>query len=144
MILRPPTGTWSRVAIVVDNPQENPLDDASLTLYVNGEDAGGITFNGVPHVPVLPGLTLDWSAGNPATLFTSPDGTSGETYVSSVQFHATAMTSEMIAGLGNPDSVLMPANDTAASSQTRPVRHQVERPRQPLVDGQHLRAPRNG
>ncbi len=108
-----PTGTWSRVAIVVDNPQDNPLEDASLTLYVNGEDAGGLTFTGTPHVPVLPGLTLDWSAGNPATLFTSPAGTSGETYVAGVQFHATAMTPEMIAGFGDPDSGLMPANDTS-------------------------------
>lgn len=109
-----PQPAWSRVALVVDQPDEDTLGEAALRLYVNGESAGSITFHGTPHVPVLP---VDYLADIPATLLSSPEGTSGESYVSSIQFHAVAMTSEMIAGLGSPDSGPTPANDTSVGVQ---------------------------
>jgi len=52
-----------------------------------------------------------------STVLSSPQGSSGETYVSSIQFHAVAMTPEMIAGLGSPGDSPTPANDTAVDVQ---------------------------
>jgi hypothetical protein len=105
---------WNRVALVMNQPDDNASGEATLSLYVNGEYADSITFHGTPHVPVLP---IDYLADIPATLLSSPEGTSGEVYASSVQFHATAMTPEMIAGLGSPDNGPIPANDTSVGVQ---------------------------
>jgi hypothetical protein len=38
-------------------------------------------------------------------------------YVSSIQFHAVAMTPQMIAGIGSPDIGPAPANDTSVGPQ---------------------------
>jgi hypothetical protein len=115
LVEEPLAGTdFTRVALVMDQPDDNASGEATLTLYVNGEYANSISFTGVPHVPVLP---ISFLSGIPATLLSSPEGTSGEVYASSIQFHATAMTSEMIAGLGSPDNSPPSANDTSVGPQ---------------------------
>ncbi len=106
--------SFTRVALVMDQPDDNAAGDATMTLYVNGTYASSYTFYGTPHVPVLP---MSYLADVPATLLSSPEGTSGETYAASIQFHAVAMTAEMIAGLGGPDTTPMPANDTSVGVQ---------------------------
>jgi hypothetical protein len=105
---------WNRVALVMDQPDDNASGEATLTLYVNGEFANSFVIHGTPHVPVLP---IDYLSDVSATLLSSQEGTSGEVYASSVQFHATAMTAEMIAGLGSPDNGPIPANDTSVGVQ---------------------------
>jgi hypothetical protein len=105
---------WNRVALVMDQPDDNASGEATLTLYVNGEFANSLVIHGTPHVPTLP---VDYLSDVPATLLSSQEGTSGEVYASSVQFHATAMTAEMIAGLGSPDNGPLPANDTSVGVQ---------------------------
>ena len=107
-------GRWNRVALVMDQPDDNASGEATLTLYVNGEFANSLVIHGTPHVPVLP---IDYLADTPPTLLSSPEGTSGELYASSIQFHAIAMTAEMIAGLGSPDNGPIPANDTSVGVQ---------------------------
>ena len=107
-----PMDEWIRVALVVDTPDNSILDAAFdsnsvVSLYVNGELAGSTT------VPTAPGLALDWSS-NPPTLFGSPTGISGETYVSGIQFHPNiAMTPEMIAFIGSAENGPIPADDIA-------------------------------
>ena len=107
-------GRWDRVALVMDQPDDNASGEATLTLYVNGEFANSLVIHGTPHVPTIP---IDWLSDVPATLLSSQEGTSGEVYASSIQFHATAMTAEMIAGLGSPDNGPLPANDTSVGVQ---------------------------
>ncbi len=114
--ITPPSWTWNRVALVMDQPDDNAAGDATMTMYVNGSYVATLIPppSGTPHVPVLP---IDYLADVPATVLSSPEGTSGEIYASSIQFHATAMTAEMIAGLGSPDSTPMAANDTSVGVQ---------------------------
>ena len=107
-------GRWDRVALVIDQPDDNASGEATLTLYVNGEFANSLVIHGTPHVPTIP---IDYLSDVPATLLSSQEGTSGEVYASSIQFHATAMTAEMIAGLGSPDNGPLPANDTSVGVQ---------------------------
>jgi hypothetical protein len=45
----------------------------------------------------------------------SPDGTESDIFAACIQFHATAMTPEMIAGLGSPDNGPLPGNNTSVS-----------------------------
>jgi hypothetical protein len=105
---------WNRVALVMDQPDDNASGEATLSLYVNGQFGNSLVIHGTPHVPTLP---VDYLSDVPATLLSSQEGTSGEVYASSVQFHATAMTAEMIAGLGSPDNGPIPANDTSVGVQ---------------------------
>jgi hypothetical protein len=56
----------------------------------------------------------DWSVSSPTVLSPSA-GTgalNGEFYVSSIQFHAVAMTPQMIAGIGSPDTGPAPVGET--------------------------------
>ena len=70
----------------------------TLSLYVNGKPAGrtSITKTGAD--------TLVLGSNSVATVFSSREGTACEMYVACLQFHAVAMTPQMIAGIGSPDN----------------------------------------
>jgi len=95
---------WNRVALVLDG------SDPSLTLYVNGQPVAAY------QVTDATGLAIDWSY-SPPTLFSSPSGVTGEFYAAGIQFHAAALTSDIIAGIGSPDDGPLPGNDTAIVAQ---------------------------
>jgi hypothetical protein len=98
---------WSRVALVVGNAGST-LDtgEVTLSLYVNGAPGASASFNAPPGA-------LAFHSNSLATVFSSPDGTACESYVSSIQFHSAAMTPEIIAGIGGPDDGPIPASDAS-------------------------------
>jgi hypothetical protein len=67
----------------------------------------------------LAGTSINWSAGPPTLLSVQSNAVSpnAEFYVSSIQFHAVAMTPQMIAGIGSPGIGPAPANDTSVGPQ---------------------------
>ncbi len=106
---------WNRVALVVDNPPGGGT--TTMSVFVN-------TTNIVIIHPciccVIPytASTINWGISSP-TLFsaqTNASAPNGEFYVSSIQFHDIALTSEMIAGIGSPDNGPPPANQTSAGA----------------------------
>ena len=100
-------GTWMRVALVVETTAlDSNTDAVSMSLYVNGELAGSASSNVPTGVVVFRSDSL-------ATVFSSPEGTGSDLFVSDLQFHAVALEPEMIAGMGSPDNTPIPANDTS-------------------------------
>ncbi|HWX18987.1 MAG TPA: immunoglobulin domain-containing protein [Candidatus Binatia bacterium] len=107
--------TWNRIALVVDNPQ----------------DGGTVTLRAIINVTnviiihpciccIIPftASTINWAV-SPPTLFTvqtNAAAPNGEFYVSSIQFHATALPDDMIAGIGSPDDGPAPGNLTSAGA----------------------------
>ena len=88
-----PLGQWARIAFTVETDETF----MTLSLYLDGKFAGSTSFNATPGALVFRPSTSTW-------LFSSPDGTDGELYASSIQFHTVAFTPEMIAELGSPDN----------------------------------------
>jgi hypothetical protein len=111
-----PVDAWNRLALVVDNPQDGA--PASLSAYLNGQIL-------IPYIPCpccllpLSGTAINWSKGPPTLLSVQSNAVSpnAEFYVSSIQFHAIAMTPQMIAGLGSPDNGPTSANNTSVGPQ---------------------------
>jgi hypothetical protein len=107
---------WNRLALGVDNPQDGA--PASLSAYLNGQIL-------IPYIPCpccllpLSGTAINWSKGPPTLLSVQSNAVSpnAEFYVSGIQFHAVAMTPQMIAGMGSPDIGPAPANDTSVGPQ---------------------------
>ena len=100
---------WNRVALVVDVPQNGI--GGSLSAFINGQ----IAIN--PCVCcVIPFTNINWNIGTPTLLSAPTDGVSsnGEFYVSSIQFHAAALSPQMIAGIGSPVTGPPPVNQTTA------------------------------
>ena len=62
-----------------------------------------------------------WSTSSPTVLSIQTNAVSlnGEFYVSSIQFHAAALTPQMIAGIGSPDIGPAPATDTSRQPRLR-------------------------
>ena len=60
-------------------------------------------------------IGINWSTRSPPvrSVQTNAVTLNGEFYVSSIQFHAAALTPQMIAGIGSPDNGPAPANDTS-------------------------------
>jgi hypothetical protein len=102
---------WNRVALVVDDPQDGVA--VNLDLYLNGVEIGGL------RVPTPVGLPINWSNSPPTLLSRQTNDVSlnGEFYVSSIQFHAVALTPAQLAGIGPPDNGQDPANDTSVGPQ---------------------------
>jgi hypothetical protein len=105
-------GKWNRIALVVGNGELRGLISGAtvtvyeLTVYVNGELGGSTQIIGTsPAITVAAGLAV----------FSSPDGTDGELYVSGLQFHPVAFTPEMMASIGSPENGQIPANDPSMS-----------------------------
>ena len=103
-------GAWNRGALVVEDDAQagvaGQTGGGRLIFYLNGKLAGSTPFAGA----------APFTSESLATLFSSPAGTTGESYVSGIQFHAVAMTPEIIAGLGDPGNTPLPGNDTSAGA----------------------------
>jgi hypothetical protein len=58
---------------------------------------------------------INWSTCSPTvrSVQTNAVSLNSEFYISSIQFHADALTPQMIAGIGSPDNGPVPANDTS-------------------------------
>jgi hypothetical protein len=108
---------WNRVGLVIGNPADagaagNPTAD----LYLNGQPAGStiLPAAGAP----IDGVTINWSNSAPTLLSRQTNDTGDvEYFVSSIQFHAVALTAGQLAGIGGPDTGPAPGNDTAVGPQ---------------------------
>jgi hypothetical protein len=97
--------TWHRIALVVTGPVAGI--GGSINGYLDGEP-----FNTEPVYPFnCPCCNLNINSGiyytNSPVILSGTNGATtgnGEIYVSSLQFHATALPSQIIAALGAPDS----------------------------------------
>ncbi len=100
---------WNRVALVIETTASDSGSNAVRSVCLSNLKQLGTAFG-----------TISPSGSNTvltATIGTSPNcGTNGEVYLSGIQFHATAFTPEMIAGLGLPANGPLTANDTAVST----------------------------
>lgn len=110
--------TWHRVALVVTGPVA--AIGGSVSGYLDGEP-----FNTEPVYPFnCPCCTLNINSAiyytNSPIILSGTNGNpgNGELYVSSLQFHATALPPQIIAALGGPDSGPLPdvSNVTPPSS----------------------------
>ena len=82
-------------------------------LYLNGQPVASLT------VATPSGLPVNWSNSVP-TLFsvqTNSATLNGEFDVSSIQFHAVALSSQTIAGIGSPATGPMPGNDPSVGPE---------------------------
>jgi|GEM_PF-1255986 len=100
-----PVDAWNRVACVIDDPQDGV--GLNLNLYLNGQSVASL------YVPTSSGLPVNWNSSPPTLLSRQTNDLSlnGEFYVSSIQFHAVALTPDQIAGIGSPDNGTAPVND---------------------------------
>jgi hypothetical protein len=109
-----PVDAWNRVALVVDDPQDGL--GGTLSGYLNGIPITNIN----PCICCTAVVTnINWNNGSP-TVFSAPTNigaVNGGFYVSSLQFHAVAMTPQMIAGIGSPVSGPPPVNQTVVGTQ---------------------------
>ena len=108
-----PLDVWNRIALVV----EAPLADGTgggISGYLNG--VTNVTAFNCPCCIAQATNFLNWSASTPSVLSGMANGfsSSAELYISSIQFHAIAMTPQMIAGIGSPDSGPAPVSQTLA------------------------------
>jgi hypothetical protein len=104
-----PPDAWSRVAMVVDDPNDGVA--VNISLYLNGQLAATTT-QPITAEPVS-GLAITWDTNTPPpTLMSSTRGNTGELYSSGIQFHAVAVGPDVIAGLGSPDNGPIPADLT--------------------------------
>jgi len=107
--------TWNRVALVVDNPPDGGT--VTLSAIINASNV--IIINPcVCCIIHFTASTINWGV-SPPTLFsvqTNADAPNGEFYVSSIQFHDIALSSDMIAGIGSPGNGPAPANQTSAGT----------------------------
>ena len=111
-----PLDTWNRVALVVAGSQAGV--GGNLSAYLNGLTS--VTAFNCPCCTFNLSSLVAWTNGLP-TVFSSVTNnsvTNAEFYVSSIQFHATAMSPQMIASIGSPDAGPAPGGDTSAPAQT--------------------------
>jgi hypothetical protein len=105
-----PVDVWNRVALVVDQPQDGIA--ANMIAYLNGGPV--ININPCPCC-VIAFTNINWITGSP-TVLTAPTtavSPNAEFYVSSIQFHAIALNSQSIAGIGSPAGGPAPMNRTS-------------------------------
>ena len=108
-----PVDVWNRIALVVQAPQPDGTG-GSVTGYLNGVTniVSTICTCCVLHITNV----LDWTMETPTVLSGLANGmaSNAEFYVSSIQFHAVAMSPQMIAGIGAPNAGPAPVNQTSA------------------------------
>jgi hypothetical protein len=107
--------TWNRVALVVDNPPEGGTVTLSAIINVTNII---IIHPCICCIIPFTASTINWAV-SPPTLFSvqpNADGPNGEFYVSSIQFHNIALSSDMIDGIGTPDNGPAPGNQTSAGT----------------------------
>ena len=88
---------------------------------------------------------INWGV-SPPTLFsvqTNAVAPNGEFYVSSIQFHDIALTSDMIAGIGSPDNGPAPGEPDLGWHAARALGNHGERRCQPHLVRQSVRAAGN-
>jgi hypothetical protein len=102
-----PVDAWSRVALVVNDPQDGV--GVNLFGYLNGQPVASL------FVPTPVGLPTNWNNSPPTLLSaqTNAAAPNAEFYVSSIQFHAVALISQAIASIGSPDNGPIPENQTS-------------------------------
>lgn len=106
-----PIEAWSRVALVIDDPQDGI--GINLFLYLNGQMVASL------NLLTPAGLPINWNNDAP-TLFsrqTNDVSLNGDFYVSSIQFHAIALAPQDIAGMGSPDAGPVPLNEPVVGAQ---------------------------
>jgi hypothetical protein len=104
-----PLDAWNRLALVIDDPHDGPC---ILSMYLNGQSVGDLIQ--AINVEPVDGLAIQTNCPScppPPTLLSSTNGQTAEIYSSGIQFHAAALTSEMIAGLGSPDTGALLADE---------------------------------
>ena len=104
---QPLRGAWNRFALVIAN-EADPMMPARavLSLYTNGRLVGREAYNAGDTGIVL-------GPDGVVALGSSPDGSEGELYLAGCQFHAVAMTPEVLAGIGSAEDGPMVAGDLA-------------------------------
>ncbi len=102
---------WNRLALVIDDPQDGIGVNGAI--YLNGQPVASLT------VPTPIGLPINWGNSPPTLLSaqTNASAPNGEFYLSSIQFHALALTPQGLAGIGSPDDGPAPALDTSVGAQ---------------------------
>jgi hypothetical protein len=106
-----PLDAWNRLALIIDDPNDG---DPGISMYLNGQLAGNFTL-AVAAEPV-DGLAIETNCSScppPPTVLSSTNGQTGEFYSSGIQFHAVALTPEIIAGFGSPDTGALMADEPA-------------------------------
>jgi hypothetical protein len=94
------------VALAVENStMDMDMDSGmvTLTLFLNGMNDGGTSFNAAPG-------TLAFNSSSVATVFSSPEGTADQSFVSSIQLHDMALDSDTMASIGSPGNGPIPAS----------------------------------
>ena len=135
-------GQWNRIVLVVNGgvTAAGIFDQANagtLTSYLNGAPVGSMTFDASYGA-------LAFNPTSLATLLSSPEGTAGESYVSSIEFFDAALPSETIAEFGSPDSGPVPSERSVRRRRAAGhVGHHVGRHGELLVDGQFIQASGN-
>jgi hypothetical protein len=110
--LVPGVPPWWRIALVVDDSLDGV--GVNVSLYLDGQPWTAI------YVPTPVGLPINWSNSAPTLLSVQPGGCCNvDWFVSSIQFHAVALSSAQIAGIGSAANGPMPGNDTSVGPQPR-------------------------
>jgi len=106
-----PIKAWSRVALVIDDPQDGI--GINLFLYLNGQMVASL------NLLTPAGLPINWNNAAPTLLSRQTNDVSlnGDFYVSSIQFHAIALAPQDIAGMGSPDAGPVPLNESVVGPQ---------------------------
>ncbi len=106
-----PTNTWTRLAMIIDDPQDGV--GITVSFYEDGQQLGS------QFVAMPTGLPINWTNSAPTLLSRQTTDTSlnADFFVAGIQFHAVALTAEQIAGMGSPDTGVMPADETAVGPQ---------------------------
>lgn len=105
--------TWNRLALVVSGPTAGL--GGSAIAYLNG--LNNIVAYSCPCCVLTSASSVNWSSSSPIVFSGTTNEPNGELYVSSLQFHAVAMSAAMIAGLDSPDSGPAPGSDLSAPAQ---------------------------
>jgi hypothetical protein len=100
-----PVESWNRLAVVMNDPQD--AEDVKLDLYLNGQAVTNLT------LAVTNGLPISWAVDPPTLLSRHANeiNLNGAFFLSTVQFHARALTPETIASIGSPDNGPIPGSD---------------------------------
>jgi hypothetical protein len=115
------TASWNRatLAVAVEDINGDGLIDGIISLSVNGESVGRTTFNALEGAsgPVTITGVLIKNGDQLVTVASSPDGTNGGVYVSSIAFFDYALPSATIASIGGSEIPFSP-NDPSGGGMS--------------------------
>ncbi len=110
-----PLDAWNRLALIIDDPHDGY---PGVSMYLNGQLAGNFTL-AVTAEPV-DGLAIETNCPScppPPTVLSSTNGQTGEFYSAGIQFHAVALTPEIIAAFGSPDTGPLMADEPSVGAE---------------------------